>query len=121
MERIFAKTEELVDDVKEYVDIRIESTKLAIAEKTSLVVANAAAGMAVLIAVVFFTMLLLTGLSLLIGEWIGNVWAGFLIMAGVCLIKAAVIWSARKKIIQVPVMNALIKQLFSNNKEDEED
>ncbi len=121
MERIFAKTEELVDDVKEYVDIKIESAKLTIAEKTSLVVANAAAGMAVVIAFVFFAMLLVTGLSLLIGEWIGKPWAGFMIMAVVCLIKAAVIWAARKRIIQIPVMNALIKQLFSNNNDNEED
>ncbi len=121
MERIFAKTEELVEDVKEYVDVRIESAKLAIAEKTSLVIANAAAGIAVLIALIFFAMLLVTGLSLLIGEWLGKPWAGFMIMSAVCLIKAALIWSARKRIIQIPVMNALLKQLFSNNKEDEED
>ena len=119
MERIFAKTEELVDDMKEYVDVKVETAKLAIAEKTSLVVANAAAGVAVVIAFIFFTMLLVTGLSLLIGQWIGKPWAGFLIMAAVCLIKAIVIWSVRKRIIQIPVMNALIKQLFSNT--DEED
>lgn len=121
MERIFAKTEELVDDVKEYVDIRVESAKLAIAEKTSLVVANAAAGVAVIIAFIFFAILLVTGLSLLIGEWIGKPWAGFMIMAAVCLINAAIIWSVRKRIIQVPLMNALIKQLFSSNKQNEED
>lgn len=119
MERIFAKTEELVDDVKEYVDVKVETAKLAIAEKTSLVVANAAAGVAVLVAFIFFTILLVTGLSLLIGQWIGKPWAGFLIMSAVCLIKAIVIWSLRKRIIQIPVMNALIKQLFSNT--DEED
>lgn len=120
MERIFAKTEELVDDVKEYVDISIESTKLAIAEKTSLVVANAAAGMAVIIAIIFFAMLLVTGVALLIGEWLGKPWAGFMIMAAVCLLKAAIIWGVRKRLIQVPVMNALIKQLFSNHKQDED-
>lgn len=121
MERVLAKTEELVDDVKEYVDIRIESAKLVIAEKTSQVIANTAAGLGVLIAFILFFILFVTGLSLLIGEWIGKPWAGFMIMALVCLIKAVVIWWARKRIIQLPVMNALIKQLFSNDTEDEED
>lgn len=121
MERIFAKTEELVDDVKEYVDVRIESAKLAIAEKTSLVIANAAAGIAVIIALIFFAVFLSIGFSILIGEWIGKPWAGYMIMAAICLIKAVIIWSARKRIIQIPVMNALIKQLFSNSKQDEED
>jgi hypothetical protein len=121
MERAFAKAEELVEDVKEYIDVRVESAKLTIAEKTSLVIANAAAGMAVIIVLIFFAILLVTGLSILIGQWIGKPWAGFMIMAAVCLIKAGIIWMARKRIIQIPVMNALIKQLFSNNKEDEED
>ena len=121
MERVFAKTEELVDDVKEYVDVRIESAKRARAEKTSLVVANAAAGIAVVIALIFFAVFLAIGFSILIGEWIGKPWAGYMIMAAICLIKAAVIWAARKRIIQIPLMNALIKQLFSNSKQDEED
>jgi hypothetical protein len=121
MERVFAKAEELVDDVKEYVDIRIESAKITIAEKTSLVIANATAGMAVMITLIFFAMLLAIGLSLLIGEWLDKPWAGFMIVAAVCLIKAIVIWAVRKRIIQVPIMNALIKQLFSNSKENEED
>lgn len=120
MEKVFAKAEEMVDDLKEYVDVRIESAKLTIAEKTSLIVANAAAGMAVLIALLFFAILVSIGLSLLIGSWLGKPWAGFMIMAAVCLVKAAIIWSARKKIIQIPVMNSLIKQLFSNTKGDEE-
>lgn len=121
MERIFAKTEELADDVKEYLDVRIESAKLGIAEKTSLVVANAAAGLGVLVAFIFFAILLVTGLSILIGEWIGSMWGGFMIMAALCLIKAAVIWKVRKRFIQVPVMNALIKVLFTKNDDDEED
>jgi len=115
MEKVFAKAEELVEEVKEYVDTRIKSAKLNVAEKTSLLVANTAAGFAVLIAVIFFAALLVTGLSILIGEWAGKPWAGFMIMAGVCLIKAAVIWMARKRIIQLPVMNALIKQFFNSD------
>jgi len=120
MERIFAKAEELVEDVKEYVDIRIESAKLSVAEKASMIIANTAAGIAVLIILIFFALLLVTGLALLIGEWLDKPWAGFLIMAGVCLLKAIIIWTARKKIIQIPVMNALIQQLFSNPKGNEE-
>lgn len=121
MESVFAKTEELVDDVKEYIDVRIETAKLAVAEKTSMVIANAAAGLAVLIAFIFFWMLLVTGLSILIGIWVGSTWAGFMIMAIVCLITAAIIWSVRKRLIQMPVMNSLINILFSKHIDDEED
>lgn len=121
MEKAFAKAEEFAESVKEYLDIRIESAKLTVAEKTSLVLANAAAGIAVVVAFIFFTGLLAVGLSLVLGEWLGKTWAGFMIMAGIFFIMAIIIWISRKKIVQLPLMNALIKQLFNNDEKDEAD
>lgn len=119
MEKAFAKVEELADTVKDYVNTRIESAKLGIAEKSSAIIANVAAG---LIVITFFLLFFLFGsiaLAFGLGEWIGKTWAGFLIVAGFYLLVGIVVWTARVKIIQLPVMNALIKQLFGE--EDEED
>jgi hypothetical protein len=119
MEKAFAKVEELADTVKDYVNTRIESVKLNTAEKTSAIIANLVAG---LIVVSFFMLFFLFGsiaLSFGLGEWIGKTWAGFLIVGGIYLLIGIVVWTARVKIIQLPVMNALIKQLFGE--EDEED
>lgn len=119
MEKVFAKTEELAENIKEYVNARIESVKLSAAEKSSAVIANVIAGLVV--AGVFFFFIVFAGMSVafLLGEWIGKTWAGFLIVAGLYLLIGIVVWSAREKIIRLPVMNALIKQLFRD--EDEED
>lgn len=119
MEKTFAKVEELADTVKDYVNTRIESAKLGIAEKSSAVIANLVAG---LIVITFFLLFFLFGsiaLAVGLGGWIGKTWAGFLIMAGFYLLVGIVVWIARVKILQLPVMNALIKQLFGE--EDEED
>jgi hypothetical protein len=119
MEKAFAKVEELADTVKDYVNTRIESAKLNIAEKSSAVIANLVAG---LIVVSFFMLFFLFGsiaLAFGLGEWIGKTWSGFLIVAGLYLLIGLVVWTARVKIIQLPIMNALIKQLFGE--EDEED
>jgi uncharacterized membrane protein YqjE len=119
MEKAFAKVEELADTVKDYVNTRIESAKLNIAEKSSAVIANLVAG---LIVVSFFMLFFLFGsiaLAIGLGEWIGKTWSGFLIVAGLYLLIGLVVWTARVKIIQLPIMNALIKQLFGE--EDEED
>jgi fatty acid desaturase len=119
MEKAFAKVEELADTVKDYVNTRIESVKLNVAEKSSAVIANLVAG---LIVVSFFMLFFLFGsiaLAFGLGEWIGKTWAGFLIVSGFYLLIGIVVWTARVKIIQLPVMNALIKQLFGE--EDEED
>jgi high-affinity Fe2+/Pb2+ permease len=119
MEKVFAKTEELAENIKEYVNARIESVKLNAAEKSSAVIANVIAGLVV--ATVFFFFIVFAGMSLsfLLGEWIGKTWAGFLIVAGLYLLIGIVVWAARGKIIRLPVMNALIKQLF--REDDEED
>ncbi|HEX2682615.1 MAG TPA: phage holin family protein [Ferruginibacter sp.] len=119
MEKVFAKTEELAQHIKDYVDTRIESVKLNAAEKSSAVIANVVAGLVV--ATVFFLFIIFAGiaLSFALGGWMGNTWAGFLVVAGFYLLIGIVTWTARGKLIRFPLMNALIKQIFSN--EDEED
>lgn len=119
MEKAFAKIEELADNVKEYVNTRIESAKLSIAEKSSAVIANVLAGMVLAVFFLFFIIFGSTALALGLGDWIGSTWAGFLIVAGLYLLGGIVAWTAREKIIRLPIMNALIKRLFRND--DEED
>lgn len=119
MEKAFAKVEELADTIKEYVNTRIEAVKLNAAEKSSAVIANVVAGL--IVAAVFMLFVLFSSIALAIGlgHWIGKPWAGFLIVAGLYLLIGIIVWTARVKIIQLPVMNALIKQLFGED--DEED
>jgi hypothetical protein len=119
MEKTFAKAEELADNVKEYFNTKIESVKLNAAEKSSYVIANLIAGMAALVVFIFFIIFAGVALSLVLGEWMGKQWAGFLVVAFFYLLVGIVVWAARGKIIRLPVMNALIQQLFNND--DEED
>jgi hypothetical protein len=121
MEKTFAKVEELADNLKEYVNTRIEKAKLRAAEKTSHIVAHAVAAVIVTVVVLFFIVFASIALSLLLGEWIGKEWAGFLIVAGIYLLIAIIVWLTRKQLIQVPIMNSLIRQIFSKETEDEED
>ena len=120
MEKIFAKVEELADNIKDYVDTRIDVAKLTAAEKGSAVIAHAVAGIIAAVVFLFFMAFASVALSLFLGEWIGQGWAGFLIVAGLYLVIAIIIWLARGKLIRGPIMNALIHQLFSNEQEDEE-
>ena len=119
MEKTFAKVEELADTVKEYVNNRIESAKLKAAEKSSAVIAALIAGLIVAVVFMFFIVFAGIALSLVLNEWIGKSWAGFLIVAGLYLLIGIIIWKGRGKMIRLPIMNALIKQLFGD--EDEED
>jgi len=119
MEKVFSKIEELTDTIKEYADTRIESAKLDVGEKLSSILANLLAG--ILITTVFLFAVIFAGiaLALVLGAWVGKTWVGFLIVSGLYLLIGTLTWVAREKIIRLPVMNALIKQLFSND--DKED
>jgi hypothetical protein len=119
MENVFAKAEELADNVKTYINTRIEEVKLSAAEKSSAAMANILAGIVVATVFSFFIVFSSISLSLFLGEWMGKPWAGFLIVASLYLLAGAIVWVARGKIIRLPIMNALIQQLFKNN--DEED
>jgi hypothetical protein len=119
MEKAFAKVEELADTIKEYVNTRIEAAKLSAAEKSSAVIANVVAGLIVVAFFMLFVLFCSIALAFGLGEWIGKTWAGFLIMAGLYLLIGIIVWTARVKIIQLPVMNALIKQLFGEDNEED--
>jgi hypothetical protein len=114
MEETLNKTEELIAVVKEYVHNRVESAKLNVAEKSSAVIADLVAG--AIAVVVFFGFIVFAGvaLSLGLGEWLGKPWLGFLIVACLYLLVGIIVWKARTKLIRIPLMNAILQQLFKD-------
>ena len=117
MDNFFSKAEALAGNLKEYVNTRIDSLKLNAAEKGSKIVANGVAGVFVGVFALFFIGLGGIALSLVLGEWMGRIWAGFLAVACFYLLIGIIIWVAREKLVRKHVMNAIIQQLF---REDEE-
>lgn len=120
MEETFARIEELAGNIKEYVNSRIDSVKLSIAEKSSKVISIVLASMIAVMVFIMFFFFLNIAVAYLLGEWIGRVWAGFLIVAGFYLVIGIVVWIAKERIFQVPIMNALIRQLFKNDEHEED-
>jgi uncharacterized membrane protein YqjE len=117
METIFDKAGELAGNVKEYIRNRVALAKLEIAEKTSNVVALVIAGSVVAVFILLFLMFLGMGAATLLTELIGASYAGSLIVAGIYLLSAVLLWRNREKLVKIPVMNAILQQMFP----DEED
>lgn len=118
MENTFARVEELAGNIKDYINARIDAMKVTVAEKTAAVIANLAAGTFAVFVFLLFIIFSGIAVSFGLGEWIGKTWAGFLIVAFVYLLLGIITWKLRRRIIQLPVMNALIKQLFENDDEE---
>ncbi len=115
MEKAFAKAEELAGLVKEYVNTRIEVVKLNAAEKTSVAMANILA--AFLAIIIFLCCLIFASIAaaIVIGAWLGKAWTGFAFVALLYLLLGILVWATREKLIRLPMMNAMIKQLFKQN------
>jgi hypothetical protein len=120
MKDTLEKLEGLTDHVKDYVNTRVELTKLRIAEKTSLILGDL---IAIGIVAMFFLFVLLFGSiagAWALSDWIGKPYSGFLIVAGFYLLLGIIVWLARGKFIRFPIMNAIIKKLHKNDDDEEE-
>ena len=121
MNDTFEKVEGLTDHVKEYINTRVELTKLRIAEKTSLVIADL---IAIAIVILLFLLVVVFGSvagAWALSEWLGKPSLGFLIVAGFYLLLGIIVWIARSRIIRFPVMNAIIKLLHKNDEEEQKE
>ncbi|HLZ86924.1 MAG TPA: hypothetical protein VKQ52_06790 [Puia sp.] len=116
----FAKVENLVDHVKDYMHVRVDEARLGIAERSSGAVAFLAAGVAVTgIFTLCFTFIGI-GAALLIGRVLDDLVSGFLIVAAFQFLLGLIIWRARQRLIRIPIMNAILQQLLSNKTNDED-
>jgi protein-S-isoprenylcysteine O-methyltransferase Ste14 len=118
MEKAFAKVEELAATLKVYLNSRIESVKLNAAEKSSQVLSNVLAGLAV--AVIFLCCFIFGSLALafILGDLIGQTWAGFLAVSILHFLLAMLLWILRERILRLPLMNGFINQLFKTHEKD---
>ncbi|GBL35466.1 hypothetical protein EMGBS15_10610 [Filimonas sp.] len=118
MEKVFAKAEELAGNLKNYVNARIDEVKFEAAEKTSALLANLLAGLIVSLIFLFFIGFASVAIAICLGNWIGHLWAGYLCVAVFYLLAGIIVWIGREKLIRLPIMNSLIRQLFGTHEED---
>lgn len=117
----FNKVEHLVDHVRDYMHVRADEVRLGVADRSSAVIATLVAG--ALVTAVFFLCFVFIGIAvaLLLGRTLNDLVVGFAIVAVLCMIIALFIWVSRRRLIRIPVMNAILHQLLLNNEKDEKD
>lgn len=105
---------EAIDDVKEYINLRMQLIQLNVTEKVSIGLAGMIAGG---IALLFFTLCFVFGsfaLSYMIGNLLSSTAAGFGIMAGFYLLLGIIMLKVGKGRLRITLINSFIKQ-FSND------
>jgi uncharacterized membrane protein YbhN (UPF0104 family) len=107
------------DKVREYFQIQKELALLTAAEKGSQLFAN----LITTVLVVLFGILGLffgsLALCFYLSELIGNSYAGFLIVTGIYLLLAIIIYAIKDKYLEKHIINAAIKKIFSDRNKNQ--
>ena len=107
--------ENLFSDAKEYLETKIEISKLRAVEKSSEIISSAITGLVLLI---FFTMVFLFGsiaLAFYISEKTGHYSIGFLSIAGLYLVISIIIYFVKENGIKKPVANMIICKMLKKD------
>lgn len=104
--------EELFEKAKDYADTRISLFKLKTINKVSSFVSTLVSTIILIAILVFVILFISVAIALLIGQWIGSVYLGFFIVAGIYIIIGLIIYSARSKFLREPISNKLLKELM---------
>jgi hypothetical protein len=112
MENKPTSVEELFYKLKDYGETTLDLYKLKAINKVSGFLSNLIVGLLLIVLLFLVLICISIGLGLLIGSWLGNVYWGFFIMAGIYIIIGLVLFSGRKRILKEPVANHLIKELI---------
>jgi hypothetical protein len=116
-EQEFNKAEELIDQLRGYVHTEIELGKLIVAEKVSKISSNIIASIFVGVIFLFFLLFISFAFAYMIGNWLEKIWMGFSIVALFYLVTGIAVWFGREKLLRIPILNAILRQLFPDKQE----
>lgn len=111
------EAEEIIDRVKEYVETRGQILRLEVLEKASVAAGAAFGGIFIFILFFFFFVFIGFALAFLIAELTGHTYVGFLVVAGAYLLAGILFSANRKKWIEGPVSDGIIKNYFKEHEQ----
>lgn len=104
--------EELFTELKDYGDTRLKLFKLKSIQKISNFASSLITSMLLILLFLLVIICISIGLSLLIGEAMGQPYYGFFVIGGVYLIVGIILFATKTKIMKTPISNKLIKDLM---------
>ena len=121
-----AKKKDLIEPkayqfLKEYINNRMDAVKLNTAEKSSKLLATVIASVVVAMFFITFLFFASTALAFVFSRLTGALSWGFLIVGGIYLLLGVLVWLLKDRILQLPIMNALLRQLFTDEDDYEDE
>lgn len=110
--------DDLADDLKKYVDLRVDDLKLKMVRGLSLSIARVLTSLALIMLLGFAVLTLIFAVVLLIGSATGHYALGAIIAAGILLLASLVVFLLRKKLFTDGLVRMFVQIFFPD--EDEE-
>jgi hypothetical protein len=104
--------EDLFEKAEEYVKTNIQLAKLKATDKVADVVGSVVTQLSLVIFGFFFLLMLNIGIAFWLGDVLGQIFLGFLIVSGFYALLGVLVFAFRKSIIKTPISNAIISQIL---------
>ncbi len=115
--------EGLLEDAKEYIDARVEYTRLYLVEKVSKVFADVVTNAVVVICFILAFLFGTFTLALFLSDVLGSFTRGFGCVAILYLVLALIVYAGKEKYIEKAIINFTIRNYFTKlaDKDDEDE
>ena len=112
----FSKIEEISDSLKQYLQLNYEIIKLEATERTSVISSVLVSSLVIGVTMFLFVLALSIGAGFYLSTLFGQLYLGFAIIAGFYLLLALVLFVFRKKLIENPFRDKIIRKIVGNKK-----
>ncbi|MGN6492760.1 MAG: hypothetical protein ACTHLE_12235 [Agriterribacter sp.] len=102
----------LVHDTGKYIEAKTELWKLKAADKTTEVASSVASHLVIVIIGLLVIISLNTGVALLLGKWLGEMYYGFFIVAGFYVLLGLIVYANRTTLMKTPFYNSIINKML---------
>ena|SRR5450755_1883122 len=102
----------LIDKSKDYLDTKIELTKLKTIDKSADVLSTVVVMVSMIFIGSLFIVFISVGLAFMLGKALGAYYYGFFIVGGFYAIILLLIYIQREKWIKIPIANGLINKML---------
>lgn len=121
MEDKTTPVEVLLERAQAYFKTSIQLFKLKATEKLAEIISNLASGFVVVVILALFFVNLNIAIALLIGDFLGKAWLGFILVSGLYACIGLIVYLFRNKWIKNPISNSIIEELLmdENSKDDQ--
>lgn len=111
--------QDIIDKVKDYIEVRKELAVLSAVEKGSQLFANLVTDGLVVLLIVLSVLFGSLAVGFYLSELIGNTYSGFLIVTGFYFVLAIIIYATKDRYLERHIISAVIKRFFRERKDEE--